>query len=81
MCLDVAGNIIATAGSRSSGPGPMIYVFEPDGRVIETHPVPVESPTNCKFGGPNLQTLFVTSIQGYLLRAETERTGRLAYPA
>ncbi len=80
MCLDVEGNIIATAGSRASGPGPMIYVFEPDGRIIETHPAPVDSPTNCTFGGPNLQTLFVTSIEGYLLRAETERTGRLDFP-
>ena len=31
----------------SSGPGPLIYVFDPKGRVIETHPVPCIRPTNC----------------------------------
>ena len=33
MCLDTEGNIVATAGWRQSGPGPMIYVFAPNGRV------------------------------------------------
>ena len=49
MCLDTDGNIIACAGWRESGPGPMIYVFAPSGRVLETHPVPVDRPTNCTF--------------------------------
>ncbi|MCH7792653.1 MAG: SMP-30/gluconolactonase/LRE family protein, partial [Planctomycetes bacterium] len=40
MCLDVDGNIVATAGWPTAGPGPMIYVFSPTGRVIETDPVP-----------------------------------------
>ena len=40
MCLDTEGNIIACAGWREAGPGPMIYVFAPSGRVIETHQVP-----------------------------------------
>ena len=44
MCLDTAGNIVATAGFEQSGPGPLIYVFAPSGRVIETHPVPGRSP-------------------------------------
>ena len=35
MCLDIEGNIIATAGWELGGPGPMIYVFSPDGRVLE----------------------------------------------
>ncbi|HTD90510.1 MAG TPA: SMP-30/gluconolactonase/LRE family protein, partial [Burkholderiales bacterium] len=39
MCLDAEGNIIATAGWEVSGPGPMLYVFSPTGRVLETHPV------------------------------------------
>ena len=33
MCLDVEGNIIATAGWPQAGPGPMIYAFSPSGRV------------------------------------------------
>ncbi len=80
MCLDTHGNLIATAGADSGGPGSMIYVFEPDGRIVETHPVPVDRPTNCTFGGADFKTLFVTSMGGYLLRAETGRQGRLIFP-
>ena len=76
MRLDTGGNIIATAGWELGGPGPLIYVFSPDGEVLETHPVPCTRPTNCSFGGPNLSTLYVTTIEGFLFRAETERVGR-----
>lgn len=80
MCLDRHGNIIATAGWHESGPGPMIWVFSPTGEVLETHPLPVDFPTNCTFGGEDLTTLYVTTGSGYLLRAQTERQGRLWYP-
>lgn len=76
MCLDSSGSIVATAGWQVSGPGPMIYVFAPDGRLLETHPLPVDRPTNCTFGDADLQTLYVTTIEGYLLRARTERKGQ-----
>ncbi|MCB9147815.1 MAG: SMP-30/gluconolactonase/LRE family protein [Caldilineaceae bacterium] len=75
MCLDAEGNIVATAGWEVSGPGGMIYVFAPNGRVLETHPLPVNRPTNCTFGDADLQTLYVTSIDGYLLKARTDRRG------
>ncbi len=81
MVLDTEGNIVATAGWRDGGPGPSIYVFSPDGEVIERHPLPFDQPTNCTFGGEDLSTLYVTTIEGHLLRAETERRGRLHYPA
>ena len=80
MCLDTDGNIIATAGWEVSGPGGMIYVFTPTGRVLETHPVPCDRPTNCTFGDADLRTLYVTSIAGHLLRARTDRQGLLHYP-
>lgn len=80
MCLDQGGNIVATAGWELSGPGGMIYVFAPNGRVLETHPVPVDRPTNCTFGGPDLRTLFVTSIDGQLLSSRSTRQGWLLYP-
>jgi gluconolactonase len=80
MCLDREGNIIATAGWEVSGPGGMIYVFTPTGRVLETHPVPCDRPTNCTFGGPDLRTLYVTSIAGHLIAAQTDRQGLLHYP-
>ena len=88
MTLDDQGNIIATAGWENSGPGSMIYVFSPKGRVLETHPIHLIQPdgdqsgnlfpggivTNCTFGGPNLKTLYVTA-GGCLYRAETDRNG------
>lgn len=80
MVLDSAGNIVATAGWELSGPGGMIYVFTPQGRVLETHPVPANRPSNCTFGGDDLSTLYVTTLDGILLRAQTERTGHLLYP-
>ena len=75
MCLDSEGNIVATAGSGASGPGGMIYVFSPNGRVLQTHPLPCDSPTNCAFGGSDLRDLYVTSLEGHLLRARTDRQG------
>ncbi len=80
MCLDADGNIVATAGWNVSGAGPMIYVFSPAGRVLETHPVPAIQPTNCCFGGPDLSTLFVTTTQGHLFKAQTRRVGWAMYP-
>jgi len=79
MCPDTEGNIVATAGWTQSGPGPMIYVFAPSGRVLETHPMPV-NPTNCTFGDEDLQTLYVTTASGELYRARTERKGWHIYP-
>lgn len=69
MRVDAAGNIVATAGWEVSGPGPMIYVFAPTGRVLSTHPLPAHRPTNCCFGDLNLHSLYVTSIEGHLLQA------------
>lgn len=75
MRVDSEGNIVATAGWLESGPGPMIYVFAPNGRVLETHPVPTDRPTNCCFGGPDLATLYVTTGTGGVYAAQTRRRG------
>jgi gluconolactonase len=71
MCLDGDGNIVACAGWRQSGPGPMIYVFAPNGAVRETHPVPGDQPNRCCFGGRDLDLLYVTSAEGHLYQART----------
>ncbi len=81
MCLDVDGNIVACAGWPTAGPGPLIYVFAPSGRVLETHPVPYtrasEKPTNCAFGGADMDSLFVTTGEGHLYRVrDPGRHGR-----
>lgn len=80
MVLDTGGNIVATAGWDLGGPGPSIYVFAPDGEVIERHAFPAKRPTNCTFAGPDLSTLYVTTTEGHLFRTETDRRGRLLYP-
>ncbi|WP_254546887.1 SMP-30/gluconolactonase/LRE family protein [Halomarina pelagica] len=80
MCLDEEGNVVATAGYEEGGPGPMLYVFTPSGRVLETHPVPDPRPTNCCFGGDDLRTLYLTGYDGCLYRAETDRRGYLGAP-
>lgn len=80
MRLDSEGNIVATAGWEMGGPGPSIYVFAPDGNVLERHPVPAKRPTNCCFAGADLSTLYVTSTEGHLLRAQTNRRGRALHP-
>jgi len=76
MCFDAEGNIIAAAGWGQSGPGAMMYVFAPSGRVLETQPGPAGADrlTNCTFGDPDLSTLYVTSAEGHFFRVRN--TGR-----
>ena len=81
MVLDTEGNIVACAGFEESGPGPAIYIFSPSGEVLETHPTLLDRPTNCTFGGEDLSTLFVTNGDGFLMKAFTDRQGRLNYPS
>ena len=59
----------------------MIYVFSPQGRVLETHPLPDGTPTNCAFGDASLGTLFVTTSEGLLYRVRnSQRRGWSLYP-
>ena len=74
MCLDSGGNIVACAGWKRSGPGPLIYVFSPSGAVLETHPVPADLPMKCAFGDAGLTCLYLTAGDGGLYR--TRATGR-----
>jgi len=55
---DVAGNYWSAGISAQR-----LNVFAPDGRLIENHPVPVGAPTMPCFGGPDMKTLFVTSLR------------------
>ena len=80
MTLDSDGNVIVCAGWEAGGPGPMIYVFAPSGRVLETHPIRVDRPTNCCFGDADMRTLYITTGGGHLFRARTDRTGWIMWP-
>ena len=41
----------------------LVHRFTPDGRLDRSLEVPVKKPAMCTFGGPDLDTLFVTSIR------------------
>ncbi len=71
MCLDSAGNLVACGGWRKSGPGPLVYVFAPSGAVLESHPLPADLPMRCAFGDAGLDSLYITSADGCLYRAES----------
>jgi len=62
------GLILAAAGWTTDGPGPLIYVFEDSGRVVATHPLQGDFPTNLCFGGEGLTDLYLTAGSGYLYR-------------
>ena len=44
MALDSEGNLVACAGSRACGPGPVVQVISPAGLVLESHPLPFDLP-------------------------------------
>lgn len=74
MCLDSDGNIVACAGWKKSGGGPVIHVISPAGTILETHPAPADMPMRCAFGDAGLTSLYVTAGDGALYRAKN--TGR-----
>jgi len=70
LTVDQDGNLFAVAGSNRSGPGAMIYIFSPAGRIIASHPLPDCIPANCAFGDDDLSSLYVSTEDGQLLRVE-----------
>ena len=53
-----------------------ISVITPDGQLLESHPMPDAFTTNICFGGPRLQTAFITlSSTGRLVSARWPRPG------
>ena len=69
LCLDSAGNLIAVCGARAAGPGPHVMVFSPAGTVLESHPLPEDLPARCAFGGPALDTLYISTLTGKMIKA------------
>jgi sugar lactone lactonase YvrE len=43
--------------------GGAVYRFAPDGRLDRTIKLPIKKPAMCAFGGPRMDTLFITSIR------------------
>lgn len=87
MKLDTAGRLYVAAGLN--GPNPPfetqaeptagIYVFSPEGKLLEFVPIPRDEVTNCAFGGDDLRTLFVTA-GGSLWSIRTTTPGRPVWP-
>lgn len=69
MCADEQGNVVAVGGWQRSGAGPLVYIFAPSGAVLGSHPLPYDIPNNCSFGDVGMDSLYVTTMEGHLLRA------------
>ena len=82
LCLDVKGNLYIAAGlhqtrgtSETLETKPGIHVFTPDGKLVGYVATPEDTITNCAFGGPDRQTLFVTCGK-HLLQIPARIPGR-----
>jgi gluconolactonase len=74
MCLESEGNVVACAGWRKGGLGPMVYLIAASGTVLAAHPAPADMPMRCAFGDAGLASLYLTAGDGGLYRATN--TGR-----
>ena len=80
MTLDAQGRVWATAGTKEKAG---IYVFEPDAKRqkarLATFIAMPEDPTNCTFGGPKRDVLYVTTLPE-LFRIQTAVRGQDSPP-
>ena len=69
MCIDVKGNLFATAGQgKTAG----VSIFTPEGKKVSFIPTP-ETPSNCTFGDPDLKILYITAGRSlYRIRTNAE---------
>jgi sugar lactone lactonase YvrE/DNA-binding IclR family transcriptional regulator len=58
LCVDVEGCIWSAHWN-----GWQVVRYAPDGRLMQTVPLPVPRPTNCVFGGPDGSTLYITTAR------------------
>jgi sugar lactone lactonase YvrE len=75
LTVDTAGDVwVALWG------GAAVRCYSPEGSLLATVPVPVDRPTSCAFGGPDLSTLFITTAREGLddsARARQPDAGRV----
>lgn len=85
MCIDAEGNLYVAAGlhkergtSETLDTKPGIHVISPKGKLIGYRETPVDTITNCSFGGKDLKTLYVACGK-YLVSLRTEVPGKADY--
>ncbi|MEI8318852.1 MAG: SMP-30/gluconolactonase/LRE family protein [Planctomycetia bacterium] len=87
MKLDSLGRLYVAGGLNEQNP-PFetqaqptagIYVFSPEGVLLQLIPIPRDETTNCAFGGPDLKTLYVTA-GGSLWMIPMAAAGRPVWP-
>jgi gluconolactonase len=87
MKLDAKGRLFVAAGinkpnlpyETAEKPTAGIYVFSPEGELLEMIPIPRDETTNCAFGGDDLKTLFVTA-GGTLWSIRVTTPGKPVWP-
>lgn len=88
MKLDARGRLFVAAGlnkprppyETAEKPTAGVYVFSPEGKLLEFIPIPRDETTNCAFGGNDLRDLFVTA-GGTLWSVRVVTPGRPVFPA
>ena len=85
MCIDAQGNLYVAAGlhktrktSETLDTRPGIHVISPEGKLLAFRETPVDTVTNCAFGGKDLRTLYVT-CGNQLVAIPTKIPGKPAY--
>lgn len=85
MCIDAEGNLYVAAGlhatrktSETLDTRPGIHVISPEGELLAFCETPIDTITNCAFGGRDLRNLYVTCGK-YLVRIRTQIPGKAAY--
>jgi gluconolactonase len=74
MCIDIKGNVYATAGQGKTGG---VHIFSPDGKKLGFVATP-ETPTNCVFGGADRKMLYITAGRS-LYRVQSTIEGFAVY--
>lgn len=85
LAVDQQGNLYVAAGlhalrdtSETLDTRPGIHVFNPQGELVDYAETPVDTVTNCTFGGDDLRTLYVT-CGPLLLSFRSRIAGKAAY--
>ena len=85
MAIDAEGNLYVAAGlhatrgtSETLDTRPGIHVISPAGKLVAFRQTPIDSITNCAFGGPDLKTLYIT-CGNLLLSMTTKIAGKDDY--